>query len=194
MFVAFLRVPAAELVRSLRDGRFLSTAMVVNFVVMPLTVAAMFSFLPSDQVARLGVLLVPLCPCVDYVIVFSGPAGGTGRRLLAAAPVLPVAQMLPLPGFLHLFIGPELAGIVQVGPFAEAFAVLIVTPPALARALQAWAARRPAGRRVSDATTTAMVPLMAATLLVVVASRVPGPATARAMSPSSSCSARCSSW
>ncbi|MGW4107639.1 arsenic resistance protein, partial [Streptomyces sp. NPDC004976] len=39
----------------------------------------------------------------------------------------------------------------------------------LAWALQAWAARRPAGQKVSDAATTTMVPLMAATLLVVVA-------------------------
>lgn len=34
-------------------------------------------------------------------------------------------------------------------------------------------ARRPAGQKVSDATITTTVPLMAATVLVVVASRVP---------------------
>ncbi|MGW4995441.1 arsenic resistance protein [Streptomyces mirabilis] len=173
LFVTFLQVPAAELVRSLRAGRFLSAAVVVNFVVVPLVVAAMFAFLPSDQAVRLGVLLVLLCPCVDYVIVFSGLAGGSSRRLLAATPVLLVAQMLLLPGFLYLFMGSELADIVEVGPFIEAFVVLIVIPLALAWSLQAWAARRPSGQRVSDAATTTMVPLMAATLLVVVASQVP---------------------
>ncbi|MFD4833416.1 arsenic resistance protein [Streptomyces uncialis] len=173
LFVTFLQVPAAELVRSLRDGRFLSAALVVNFVVVPLVVAAMFVLLPADQAVRIGVLLVLLCPCVDYVIVFSGLAGGSARRLLAATPLLLVAQMLLLPGFLYLFMGSDLADIVETGPFVEAFAVLIVVPLALAWALQAWAARRPAGRRVSDAATTTMVPLMAATLLVVVASQVP---------------------
>ncbi|MEU0022011.1 MULTISPECIES: bile acid:sodium symporter [Streptomyces] len=173
LFVTFLQVPAAELVRSLRDGRFLSAAVVVNFVVVPLVVAAMFAFLPADQAVRLGVLLVLLCPCVDYVIVFSGLAGGSSRRLLAATPVLLVAQMTLLPGFLYLFMGSELADIVEVGPFVEAFVVLIVIPLALAWALQAWAARRLAGQKVSDAATTTMVPLMAATLLVVVASQVP---------------------
>ncbi|MEU0687514.1 arsenic resistance protein [Streptomyces uncialis] len=173
LFVTFLQVPAAELVRSLRDGRFLSAALVVNFVVVPLVVAAMFVLLPADQAVRIGVLLVLLCPCVDYVIVFSGLAGGSGRRLLAATPLLLVAQMLLLPGFLYLFMGSELADIVEAGPFVEAFVVLIVIPLAPAWALQAWAARRPAGRRVSDAATTTMVPLMAATLLVVVASQVP---------------------
>ncbi|MEU7725927.1 bile acid:sodium symporter [Streptomyces sp. NPDC040724] len=173
LFVTFLQVPAAELLRSLRDGRFLSAALVVNFVVVPLVVAAMFVFLPADQAVRIGVLLVLLCPCVDYVIVFSGLAGGSSRRLLAATPLLLVVQMILLPGFLYLFMGSELADIVEVGPFVEAFLVLIVIPLALAWTLQAWAARRPAGQKAADAATTTMVPLMAATLFVVVASQVP---------------------
>ncbi|MFJ5712708.1 bile acid:sodium symporter [Streptomyces sp. NPDC093105] len=174
LFVTFLQVPAADLVRSLRDGRFLGAALTVNFVVVPLVVAAMFAFLPADQAVRLGVLLVLLCPCVDYVIVFSGLAGGSGRRLLAATPLLLVAQMLLLPGFLYVFLGAGLVEVVEPEPFLEAFLVLIVVPLGLAWALQAWAARRPAGARVAAAATTTMVPLMAATLLTVVASQIPG--------------------
>ncbi|WP_186780773.1 arsenic resistance protein [Streptomyces sp. CBG9] len=173
LFVTFLQVPAAELFRSLRDGRFLAAVLVVNFVVVPLVVAAMFVLLPADQAVRIGVLLVLLCPCIDYVIVFSGLAGGSSRRLLAATPLLLVAQMVLLPGFLYLFMGAELAEVVEVGPFVEAFLVLIVIPLALAWTVQGWAARRPAGRRAADAAGTAMVPLMAATLLTVVASQVP---------------------
>ncbi len=174
LFVTFLQVPAADLVRSLRDGRFLGAALTVNFVVVPLVVAAMFAFLPADQAVRLGVLLVLLCPCVDYVIVFSGLAGGSGRRLLAATPLLLVAQMLLLPGFLYVFLGAGLAEVVEPDPFLEAFLVLVVVPLGLAWTLQAWAARRPAGARVAAAATTTMVPLMAATLLTVVASQIPG--------------------
>lgn len=173
LFVTFLQVPAAELLRSSRDGPFLSAALVVNFLVVPLVVAAMFTFLPADRAVRLGVLLVLLCPCVDYVIVFSGLAGGSARRLLAATPLLLVAQMVLLPVFLYAFLGSGLGDIVEAGPFLEAFAFLIVIPLALAWALQAWAERREGGRRVSEAATTTMVPLMAATLLVVVASQVP---------------------
>lgn len=173
LFVTFLQVPAAELLRSLRDGRFLAAALVVNFLVVPLVVAALFTFLPADRAVRLGVLLVLLCPCVDYVIVFSGLAGGSARRLLAVTPVLLVAQMVLLPVFLYGFLGSGLADIVEAGPFLEAFAFLIVIPLALAWGLQAWAGRRESGRKVSDAATTTMVPLMAVTLLVVVASQVP---------------------
>lgn len=173
LFVTFLQVPAAELLRAARGGRFLAAALTVNFVVVPLLVAAMFGFLPGDQALRLGVLLVLLCPCVDYVIVFSGLAGADNRRLLPVTPVLLLVQMVLLPLFLYLFLGPGLSDVVHAGPFLRAFGFLIVIPLALAWALQAWARHRPAGQHVSDASTTTMVPLMAATLLTVVASQVP---------------------
>jgi arsenite transporter len=173
LYVTFLQVPARELARSLRAGRFLAAALVVNFVVVPLVVAALFGFLPADQAVRVGVLLVLLTPCVDYVIVFSGLADGSNDRLLAATPLLLIAQMLLLPLFLLLFLGSELADIVEFGPFVDTFLVLIVIPLALAWTTQAWAARRPTGATLSRAATAAMVPLMVATLLVVVASQVP---------------------
>jgi arsenite transporter len=178
LYVTFLQVPAASLVRSLRAGRFLAAALVV---------AAMFGFLPADRALRLGVLLVLLTPCVDYVIVFSGLAGASAHRLLAATPLLLIAQMVALPGLLLLFMGSGLAEVVEAGPFAEAFVLLIAVPLALAWLTQAWASRRPAGRRTAEALGTAMVPLMAATLLTVVASQMPklggGPADAARVVP-----------
>ncbi|GAB3348824.1 arsenic resistance protein [Amycolatopsis echigonensis] len=173
LYVTFLQVPAAELGRSLRDGRFLGAALAVNFAVVPLVVAAMSVFFPAGQALRLGMLLVLLAPCVDYVIVFSGLAGGSSRRLLAATPLLLLVQMLLLPAFLFLFLGGDLARVVRAGPFLEAFLVLIVVPLALAWLTQAWATRHASGRRFADAAGTAMVPLMAATLAIVVASQTP---------------------
>ncbi|GLY29520.1 bile acid:sodium symporter [Kineosporia sp. NBRC 101731] len=173
LYVTFLQVPAAELGRSLREGRFLAAALVVNFVVVPLVVAALFTVLPDDRAVRLGVLLVLLAPCVDYVIVFSGLAGGSNRRLLAATPMLLITQMMLLPVYLLLFLGPDLADVIEPGPFVEAFVVLIVIPLTLAWSTQAWAARRVAGQRFTTTANLTMVPLMIATLLTVVASQIP---------------------
>ncbi|WP_312034178.1 MULTISPECIES: hypothetical protein [unclassified Rhodococcus (in: high G+C Gram-positive bacteria)] len=156
------------------DGRFFAATLVVNFLLVPVVVAAMFTFLPADQAVRIGVLLVLLCPSVDYVIVFSGLAGGGSRRLLAATPLLLlIAQMLLLPGFLVLFLGTDLSDIVEVGPYVTAFVVLIAIPLGLAWVTQFWVARAASGRRTSDAATSLMVPLMAVTLAVVVASQAP---------------------
>ncbi|GAA4693520.1 arsenic resistance protein [Pseudonocardia yuanmonensis] len=174
LYVTFLQVPARELARSLRAGRFLAAVLVVDFVVAPLVVAAVTPALPADVAVRTGVLLVLLAPCVDYVVVFTRLAGGSAGRLLAATPVLLVVQMALLPVLLGLFLGPAAAGAIAPGPFVEAFLGYIVLPLALAWVTQAWAARHRSGERVARAAGAGMVPLMVATLLLVVASQVPG--------------------
>ena len=84
-----------------------------------------------------------------------------------------LAQMALLPVYLWLFMGSELADIVEPGPFLEAFVLLIVLPLALAWATEAWAARSPAAARLKRAVDLTPVALMALTLLVVVASQFP---------------------
>lgn len=173
LYATFLQVPAAQLLRSLRAGRFLSATLVMNFVAVPLVVTVMFFLLPGDDALRLGFLLVMLNPCIDYVIAFCRIAGGNSQQLLAATPLLLIVQMLLLPLFLLLFLGSDLADVVEAGPFVEAFLIFIVAPLTLAWATQAWAARKPAGRKLTAAAENAMVPLMAATLLLVVSSQIP---------------------
>lgn len=114
-----------------------------------------------------------LAPCVDYVVVFSGLAGGSSHRLLAATPLLLGAQMLLLPALLFAFLCPDLADIVEPEPFVEAFAVLIVVPLVLAWTTQGLSKRSAAARRVTDLGSVGMVPLMMAVLFLVVASQIP---------------------
>lgn len=173
LYATFLQVPFTKLAGAFRDTRFLAAALLLNFAVVPLVVAALTALVPLTQAVLLGVLLTLLTPCIDYVIVFSGLAGGDSQRLVAASPLLMLAQMLALPLLLWLFMGPELAEIVEVGPFLEAFGILIVLPLALAWATEALAARHPTGQAITGGMTAAMVPLMAATLFVVVGSQVP---------------------
>jgi ACR3 family arsenite transporter len=173
LYATFLQVPFTALRAAFGDRRFLLSALGLNFVVVPPIVFALSRLAPGGTAVELGVLLVLLTPCIDYVIVFTRLAGGSERRLLAAAPLLMLAQMALLPGYLWLFMGSELAEIVEAGPFLEAFALLIVVPLALAWATEAWAARSPAGARVQGAVDLLPVALMALTLLVVVASQFP---------------------
>lgn len=183
LFATFSGVPLIEVGRALRDARFLVTVLVASFVVVPLVVFGLSRFVTDDQGLLLGVLLVLLTPCVDYVIVFTGLAGGARARLLAAAPLLMLLQMLLLPVYLSLFAGPEVLEVVDVRPFVEAFVVLILVPLAAAAGVQALARGRRgqrdrrtvgaiAGGAVERATAAAMVPLMMLTLVVVVGSQV----------------------
>ncbi|HEY9311114.1 MAG TPA: bile acid:sodium symporter [Williamsia sp.] len=173
LYVTFLQVPAADLGRAFRDHRFIAALILLNFVVVPVVVGGLFTFLPSEQAVRVGVLLVLLCPCVDYVIVFAGLAGGSRQRLIAATPILLLLQMALLPFYLWLFMGPDLTDVVDNRPFVEAFLYLIAVPLALAWATQ-WAANRATViRRFEDGATAVMVPLMAVVLFAVVGSQLP---------------------
>lgn len=173
LYATFLQVPFTALRAAFADRRFLLATLGLNFVVVPPIAYALSRLAPGGQAVELGILIVLLTPCIDYVIVFTRLAGGSDRRLLAAAPLLMLAQMALLPLYLWLFMGSELADIVEPGPFLEAFALLIVLPLALAWATEAWAAGSSVGGRVKRAVDLTPVALMALTLLVVVASQFP---------------------
>lgn len=174
LFATFLAVPFTSIGRAFTDLRFLGAVLVLNFLIVPVVVFALFRFVAADEALLVGVLLVLLAPCVDYVIVFSGLAGGASDRLLAAAPLLMLAQMLLLPGYLWVFAGAETVAMVEIAPFVEAFVVLIVIPLAAAAMVQ-WAGRRAAAARaVETGMAAAMVPLMMLTLFTVIASQVRG--------------------
>ena len=174
LYATFLSVPFARLGQALRDARFLATVLAVNFVAGPPVAWAVTRLVAHDDALLVGALFVLLTPCVDYVIVFTGLAGGARDRLLAAAPLLLVVQMLALPLYLRLFVGAQFAAAVDLTPFVEAFVVLIALPLVAAGLTQVAAARTAWGRALRDAALVAMVPLMMATLAVVVASQVAG--------------------
>ena len=172
LYATFLAVPFSAIGVSLRDTNFLLSVVVLNFVLVPFVVFALTRFVASNEAVLVGILLVLLAPCIDYVIVFSGLAGAASERLLAAAPLLMLLQIAFLPLYLWLFVGPDLVKIIDVASFVEAFVLLIALPLTSAAATQ-WLARRTRlGTRIMDAMAAAMVPIMMATLAVVVASQV----------------------
>ncbi len=188
LYATFLGIPFASLGQAVRDLRFMAAVLVLNFAVVPVVVFGLSRFVANDQALLVGMLLVLLTPCVDYVIVFTGLAGGASNRLLAAAPVLMLAQMLLLPVYLLVFVGPGLVSAIDPAPFVQALVGLIVVPLALA-ALTQWLAGRSlpgregdlpgvgravVGRRVMAVMAALMVPLMMVTLAVVVGSQITG--------------------
>ncbi|MGD7001644.1 arsenic resistance protein [Corynebacterium halotolerans] len=172
LYATFLGVPLIRLGHALRDIRFLGGLTGLNFLAVPVVVYVLSRFVADDRALLLGVLLVLLAPCIDYVIVFSGLAGAAHEKLLAAAPLLMLLQMLLLPVYLGLFVGPELFDVLDIAPFAEAFLLLIVTPLALAALTQFLATRLRPARQVMALLEALMVPLMMLTLTVVVASQI----------------------
>lgn len=171
LYATFLGVPLTRLRTAVTDARFVVALLIVNFVLAPLVVAPLSRLVSDSPALLMGLLLVLLAPCVDYVMVFTRLAGGAWERILAASPVLMLTQTLLLPIWLAALAGQGLASISR-RPFALAFIVMIALPLGLS-ALTQWASARyrPAAR-VQSRAMALMIPLMMATLTVVTASQI----------------------
>ena len=157
----------------------LALLLLATFLAVPAVVFGLSRFVAHDDALLVGVLLVLLAPCVDYVIAFTALAGGAAERLLAAAPLLMLVQLVVLPVLLRVVAGEAAVAAVDVGPFVRALVMLILVPLALAALLQWGAVRGRGGVRDTAAGvvrgfTAAMVPLMVVTLFTVVASQIRG--------------------
>lgn len=173
LFVTFLQVPLAALARAFTRWRFMAPLLAANFLAIPLLVAALSQFLPPDPLIRLGVLLVLLTPCIDYVVTFAHLGRADAKLLLAATPALLLLQMALLPAYLGLLLDEDAARLVQVGPFLHAFLWLIAVPLALAALVQLWSGRAASGARAVSVLSILPVPATALVLFVVVAAVVP---------------------
>lgn len=173
LFVTFLQVPLADIGKAFREVRFLSALLASNFVAIPMLALLLLGMVPNDPLVRLGVLMVMLTPCIDYVITFAQMGRAESRLLLASTPLLLAVQMALLPLYLAAFLGEEASTLVQVEPFLHAFLWLIAVPLVLAAIVQAWASRSTIGKSVATGLGVLPVPATAVVLFIVVAATVP---------------------
>ena len=173
LFVTFLQIPLVDLGRAFARGRFFIALLISNFIVVPILVAGLIQLLPSDPMLQLGVLLVLLSPCIDYVVTFSHLGRADARLLLAATPTLLVAQMLLLPIYLSFFLGGGADDFVQIEPFIHAFVWLIAIPLVFAALIQRWASRKTTGKKITAVLSFLPVPATALVLFIVIVSVVP---------------------
>ena len=173
LYATFLQVPMAALGRAFSRLRFMAALLCANFVIVPLLVAVLLPFVPADPMLRLGVLLVLLTPCIDYVIAFAHLGRADSRLLLAATPVLLIVQILLLPVYLAVLLGEQARGLMQIQPFIHAFVWLILAPLLLAALTQKWLAAKTPRARIGEGLALLPVPATALVLFVVVAAVAP---------------------
>ena len=147
LYATFLGVPLTRLRAALTGARFVAALLVVNFILAPLVVAVLSRQVADSPALLIGLLLVLLAPCVDYVMVFTRIAGGAWERILAASPVLMLVQTLLLPVWLVVLAGPGVASVSR-RPFAAAFVLMIALPLGLSALTQRASARHRLAARV----------------------------------------------
>lgn len=172
LYFTFLQVPLIQFRQALSDVRFLAAMLTVNFVFIPVVVWLLLALLPPEPPLQLGVALVLLTPCTDWMNTFTLLGQGDARRTLAATPLLLVVQIVLLPAFLWLMLESDASGLLATWPFLQAFLGLIVLPLSLAW-LTEWLGRRSArvARFISGSSPLPVV-LLAATVLMIAASQI----------------------
>lgn len=172
MYSMFSQIPFTSLAKPFEHKRFIGALLAINFIVVPIVVWLLTMLLPDYPPLLLGVYLVLLTPCIDYVIVFTSLGRGNEKQLLLATPILFIAQIILLPLYLWLFMGKEAAGIMEISPFLEAFFILIILPLGLAIATQIYEKKSTFGTKIIGFSAWLPVPFMALTLFVVVSSQI----------------------
>ncbi len=168
----FLQIPFGRVRRAFTDSRYLVATLTTNFVIVPVVVWFLARLAPQQPAVLLGLYLVLLAPCIDYVIMFTRLGGGDERVVLGSTPVLLVMQLLLLPGYLWLFLSESAWNIVDPKPFLEAFVFLIAVPLSVALALQRLSLHSAIVGRATDMAGWFPVPTLTLTLLLIVGSQI----------------------
>ncbi|KUO51845.1 MAG: bile acid:sodium symporter [Sphingomonadales bacterium BRH_c42] len=172
LYATFTQVRLDQLPAAFRDRKFISAALLGNFIVLPVLVLGVLMLVPDVPAIRLGLLLVLLVPCTDWFITFAHQAGGDLRRAIAITPALLVLQMLFLPIYLWLFMGEGFAEIVSAGRMVTVFAVVIILPLVLAWLTERWAGEKARRAAMVERIGLLPVPLLALVLFLIGASQV----------------------
>lgn len=171
LFATFTQMNLAEIPRSFRDSRFLTAALLGNFVLIPVVVFGLVQLVPDDDAVVLGLLLVLLVPCTDWFITFTQLGGGDAVRASALTPIALLLQFAMLPLYLSLFTDYELSNVFSLDQLWPA--LLVLATPLLAAALTELGSRKIAPlATVRDRAGWLPVPVLALVIGSVVASHI----------------------
>ncbi|EIE97026.1 arsenic resistance protein [Saccharomonospora glauca] len=171
LYATFTQMPLASIPAAFKDGRFLATALVGNFVIIPLLVWALVQLAPENEALRLGLLLVLLVPCTDWFITFSQLGRGDATRATALTPITLILQLLLLPLYLGLMADIDFASVFALADVWPALLV-VLAPLGLAALTEAWAKKSPSRGRTVERFGWWPVPLLAVVILLVATAHV----------------------
>ena len=172
LFSTFTQVSLTHLRETSFSPKFMSAAIVGNFVFIPVVVAGLLWLAPVDPAIRMGILLVLLVPCTDWFITFTQLAGGDTRQAITFAPISLLLQVILLPLYLLVFLGKEFTVSLAHSGMLWAFIGLIVVPLILAWLTQKFAEQHPSGQQVINYLAWFPVIVLAAVMFIIASSQV----------------------
>lgn len=172
MFSMFAQIPFLELKRAFSHPQFFVALFMSNYVVVPLIVWMLLHSFSPDTTLKIGILLVLLTPCIDYVVVFTKLGKGDASLMLSVTPFLFFTQIILLPFYFWLFMGDEILDIITITPLLNTFVYIIVIPFCAAMLLQLCATQNRPFKRILKLSAWFPVPLMALVLFLIISTQI----------------------
>ncbi len=172
LYTTFIQVPIANLRQAVSSSRFVKSAIIGNFLLIPIFVWSLIQFLPDQPAIRLGVLLVLLVPCTDWFITFTHLGGGDTKHAIAFSPISLLLQILLLPIYLWLFLGEIVTFALARQQMIVAFTLIIALPLLAAFITEKWVGLIPGRKKLLDNLAWLPVPILAFVVFMIAATHV----------------------
>ena len=134
LFGAFLNIPLGEYKNALKNVRFSSTVVLINFIWTPLLVWGLASLFLDDPIMQIGFIMLMVTPCTDWYLVFTANAKGNVPLSASVLPFNLLLQVILLPVFLFLFAGVN--GTVDMSDLLKSIMIMLVVPFTLAQVVK----------------------------------------------------------
>ncbi len=171
LYVTFSQIPIAHIQKAIFDYKFITAALIGNFVLIPIFVAIIIALIPNDPVLKLGVALVLLVPCTDWFITFSQLGKGDTKYAVALAPIILLAQFLLLPFYIYLMFGKTLTVDIAQSNLFEIFIWFIAIPLFAAWLTQKLADKRRFWKKSLNTMGWLPVPLLTIVVFIIFSSQ-----------------------
>lgn len=172
MISMFSQLPFRNIKDQYPKFKFIMVLLLSNFIFIPLLVWALITvFNVQSEPIQLGLYLVLLMPCIDYVIVFTSLGKGDATTLLIHTPLLLIVQIILLPLYFTLFLGQTMNDYLNLKLFFYAFMTFILIPLIIALLLQKFDSINFL-KKLNETTSWLPVPMMALVLMSVIASKL----------------------
>ncbi|WP_426703892.1 arsenic resistance protein [Staphylococcus shinii] len=142
MLSMFSQIPFFNLRKNVLSVKYIIALVLSNFVLIPILVFCLISIFNITSTAILiGIMLVLLTPCIDYVVVFTSLGKGNAQYMLFSTPILFILQIILLPLYFAIFNKENLFTSIDLAPFVQSFIIFIVLPLVIAMLLQNFSKR-----------------------------------------------------
>lgn len=173
MFGMFSQIPFLTLRNKLLNSRFIFALILSNFILIPILVFLLVVvFNVTSTPLLIGIYLVLLTPCIDYVIVFTKLGHGNAELMLISTPILFILQVLLLPIYFWIFLNQDFSQYIDIKPFLKTFILLIILPLLIAIILQFLSKKSNKMMNILTFSEWIPVPLMALVLTTVIGSQI----------------------